>query len=224
MFKTDLTGDKFGFWTVLKRDTPRKGARNSYWLCECKCGTIKSISRSSLISGKSQSCGCKPNENRKGINKTHGMSGTRLFHEWCSMKRRCKTRNGKDAPSYYSKGITVCAEWSNSFLSFYNWAISNGYNDSLTIDRIDNSKGYSPNNCRWVTIEEQTRNRTNTIFVMYKGKKTCLRTLCTSIGFPYKTAHRRYTRWKTKGKEITVEKLLEPIRKEKVPYKYRNQS
>lgn len=222
MNKHDITGKTFGYWTVLHRDKPHKGKQNSYWICQCACGAVRSVNRSTLVNGRSQSCGCKPSDNRKGINKTHGMSKTRIYHEWLSMRRRCSSPNIKCASSYFEKGITVCDEWKDDFCAFHEWALENGYNDNLTIDRIDNSIGYSPSNCRWISFEAQQSNKTNNVYIDYNGEKWCLRTLCNHIGFPYKTAHRRYMRAKRAGKPILAEKLLEPIHLEKIPIKYRN--
>ena len=219
--KIDMTGQRYGNWTVLQKDTSQHGKRNSYWLCRCDCGTTRVVTRTSLISGRSLSCGCRPSPNRKGINKTHGMSGTRIHHEWLSMRRRCSSPDIKCAESYYGKGIRVCDEWDNDFLQFYKWAMDNGYSDALTIDRIDNSKGYSPDNCRWVTFAEQQRNKTNNIFVEYNGELWCMRTLCERIGFPYKLANRRYNRAKKKGKILSSEELFSPVHTEKIAYKYR---
>lgn len=217
----DITGKTFGYWTVLRKDIPQHGKQNSRWICQCKCGNIKSVIRSTLISGRSQSCGCKPID-RKGINQTHGMSKTRLYHEWASMRKRCSNPNDKYADSYYNKGITVCDQWNEHFEEFRNWALKNGYSDDLTIDRIDNSKGYFPENCRWISIEEQQRNRTNNVYVEYEGNIWCLRTLCMQLGFPYKLAHQRYIRAKKKGKSLSTNELFAPIHTEKIAYKYRN--
>ena len=217
----DMTGQQFGYWTVLYKDKPHHGSKNSFWVCRCKCGNTGIVTRSCLLSGRSSSCGCKPNENRKGINRTHGMSKTRLYHEWASMRKRCRNPNDRFAKSYYLKGITVCNEW-NSFEAFRDWSLSNGYDDSLTIDRIDNSKGYCPENCRWIPNSEQSSNRTNNRFIEYNGQMWCLRTLSEHLGFPYKTAHRRYMRLLRAGKPITSEKLFEPIHTEKIPIKLRH--
>lgn len=221
MNKYDITGEKFGHWTVIGRDFDRPTDRNTYWLCKCDCGEIRSITRTSIVSGKSKSCGCMRGEHLKGINKTHGMSKTRIYHEWASMRKRCKSENDRCASSYYLRGITVCPEWDSDFMAFYEWAMDNGYNDSLTIDRIDNGKGYSPDNCRWITIEQQQSNKRNTVFVEYQGEKWCLRTLCENIGFPYKTAHRRYMRMTRRGEPITTDKLIAPIDESKIPFRYR---
>ena len=222
MNQYDITGEHFGNWTVLKRDKPHKGKQNSYWICKCICGTTRTVSRSSLISGRSISCGCAISDKRKGINKTHGMSKTRLYHEWVAMRRRCKDDKGRCSKSYFKKGISVCEEWENSFENFMEWSNKNGYSDNLTIDRINNDDGYNPNNCRWVTIEEQQQNKSNNIFIQYNGQQWCLRTLCKEIGFPYKTAHLRYKRAVNSGKEISTEKLFSPIQTNKIAKKYRS--
>ena len=88
----------------------------------------------------------------------HGMSHTRIYRIWVDMRSRCRNPNANFYPIYGGRGITVCDEW-QTFETFYNWAISNGYSDSLTIDRIDNDKGYSPDNCRWATQHEQSMNK-----------------------------------------------------------------
>ena len=216
----DITGNRYGYWTVLRKDVVHPGKRNSYWICECQCGTIKSVTRSSLVNGESLSCGCRPSESRKGINATHGMSRTRIYKEWLLMKHRCKT-NSDYSRYYIDKGIKVCDEWENEFVAFNDWALSHGYSDDLTIDRIDNDKGYSPDNCRWVTRAEQARNKTNNIFVEYNGKSWCLRTLCAHVGFPYKLAHRRYTRLIKRGAKVNTDDLLAPVHSEKIALKYR---
>lgn len=221
MSKNDISGHKFGYWTVLRRDTEFKGSY-SKWICQCECGSVRSVSRSSLISGRSSSCGCHSFDNRKGMNATHGMSKTRLYHEWTSMRRRCSHAEPRTKNAHYLN-ISVCDEWNNSFVAFRDWAMSNGYSDSLTIDRIDNSKGYCPENCRWITIAEQQSNRTNTIYVDYNGEKWCLRTLCNKIGFPYKNAHRRFQKMMKRGQPIDTDKLFAPIDSKYISFRYRNE-
>jgi hypothetical protein len=106
----------------------------------------------------------------------HGMFGTRIYRIYQGIKRRCNNPNASDYKYYGGRGITVCEEWNekDGFVAFYKWAVENGYADNLTIDRIDVSKGYSPNNCRWVTQVEQARNKRNNHKVVFDGKEMCL--------------------------------------------------
>lgn len=103
----------------------------------------------------------------------HGMWNTRIYHIWRGMKQRCEDKNAPAYRNYGAKGITVCREW-HDFINFYEWARSNGYQDDLTIDRINNSKGYSPENCRWADLKTQGRNQTTNRIIEYNGETHCL--------------------------------------------------
>ena len=105
---------------------------------------------------------------------SHGMAHTPLHNKWMSMKERCNNPNCKSYKRYGAKGIKVCSEWEDSFQSFYDWSMASGYKEGLTIDRIDNSKGYSPDNCRWATSAEQNRNYSRNHLVTYNGKTQCI--------------------------------------------------
>ena len=105
---------------------------------------------------------------------SHGLAHTRIYNIWRGMKTRCYTPSAGSYSRYGAKGVRVCDEWFESFEAFYSWAINNGYKDDLTIDRIDNTKGYSPNNCRWVSPKEQSLNRRNVRMITYKGKTQCI--------------------------------------------------
>lgn len=218
MYKYDIVGKRFGHLVVLGRCDPVPGERNSKWLCQCDCGNLTKVARCTLVSGHTKSCNA--NIHRKGANSTHKMSKTRLYQEWLSMKRRCRP-DSQDARTYYMRGITICDEWLLDFVAFKSWAIANGYDDSLSLDRIDNNKGYSPDNCRWVPIALQQSNRSNTVLVEHEGQQYCLRTLCEKIGFPYKTAHQRYMRLKRRGEAIDTSKLFAPINTSKITFKCR---
>lgn len=209
MDKHNITGETFGYLTVIERSGVDKAKRNSTWLCKCKCGNYSIVQRSALVSGHTSSCGCK---NAESKNVTHGMSKTRLYSEWLSMRKRCNNATKKDFKCYQGKGITVCDEWDKNFIAFKDWALSHGYTDELTIDRIDNDCGYSPDNCRWVTITEQQTNKSNTINVLFNGEYKCLRRICIENGFSYKLAHQRYRTKLKKGEEIITEELFAPPR------------
>ena len=147
-------GDKFNRWKVLKKDKNK----STFWICQCDCGTIRSIKATALYLETSKSCGCYNIEQLKA-RKTHGESNTRLYSIWESMKARCYYKKHNKYKDYGGRGITVCEEWKNSFESFRDWALQNGYKDNLTLDRINNNKGYLPENCRWVTQSEQCKNK-----------------------------------------------------------------
>ena len=157
----NLTGQKFGSLKVIC--PVAKNNRNAVlWLCECDCGLDAIIESGALVRGLTRSCGCLDREaHQLRPNRTaHGQCGTRLYRIWKKMKSRCTNPNDPDYQKYYgSRGITVCDEWFHSFQAFHDWAMSHGYSDDLSIDRMDNDKGYSPDNCRWATAEEQRHNQ-----------------------------------------------------------------
>lgn len=121
----------------------------------------------------------------------HGMTGTRLHFLWIGMIHRCYTESDTNYYKYGAKGITVCDEWRNSFQAFYEWSMKNGYSDELTIDRIDNDKGYSPDNCRWATVLDQANNRRNVKLYDFNGKQQSLPNWCRELNLNYKCVRTR---------------------------------
>jgi hypothetical protein len=170
----DITGKRFGRLVALKLDHyhQRKNAsRLQYWLCRCDCGNEVVVAKPSL--GKATfSCGCLGKERRltsKG-NFKHGGKHTLLYEKWKGIFARCNNKNNISYKNYGGRGIKICPEW-HDFASFRDWALANGYQDDLSIDRIDVNGNYEPLNCRWITIKEQSNNKRNNKFIDYNGER-----------------------------------------------------
>lgn len=167
----DLSQQRFGRLTALALHHNNHG--RPYWLCQCDCGKQIVVFAGSLKSGNTSSCGCLHRELLSSASKTHGDSGTRLYHVWKAMHGRCYNPNNKNYSLYGGRGIIVCDEWLKDFSVFKQWAIQNGYEAGLTIDRINGDLNYCPDNCRWVTQKEQTRNVSRNHVINFQGATKC---------------------------------------------------
>lgn len=191
----NLIGRKFGRLTVIGIDD--RGTRKTYWVCQCDCGNIKSARSDSLQCGAIKSCGCmKKEQDRVNLtaNHIHKQSGTRIYEIWQGLKGRCNNIHDTRYDRYGGRGIFVCEEWEHDFEAFYKWALSNGYKDSLTIDRIDNDGNYCPENCRWATVKEQCNNRETTIKITIGNATKSLSEWCEIFELDYSTTIQKYHR------------------------------
>lgn len=154
----DLSGQRFGRLTVVEQ-AERSKAGEIRWRCRCDCGREIVTQANNLTSGSSKSCGCWKHEKLALDHTTHGGRKTRLYSIWVGMRRRCYEETSVSYKNYGGRGISICDEWRNDFSAFRAWALKNGYDDSLSIDRINNDWNYEPRNCRWATPKEQAANR-----------------------------------------------------------------
>lgn len=167
--KLDLIGKKFGRLTVIRECGNDKHGK-SIWECICDCGNHIFPVGSNLVRGKIKSCGCLRNEKSSKRFRKHGMRNTRLYKKWQGMIRRCNEKSNKSYKHYGYRGIKVCDEWSgsNGFENFAKWAFENGYDENAptgmyTIERKDVNGDYCPENCCWISLSDQSRNKTTTI-------------------------------------------------------------
>lgn len=186
----DLTGQRFGKLTVLERTKDVK-SKNTYYICICDCGNQTIVRGSHLTNGTTKNCGCLIKES----NITHGESYTPLYGAWNRMKMRCYDENYPSYKYYHEYGITVCDEWINDYTSFRDWSLNNGYEKGLTLDRIDNTLGYNPDNCRWTTQKVQQNNKRNNIYVTYFNETHTLAEWCDILNLPYKIIYQRIHRY-----------------------------
>lgn len=184
-----LIGKKFNKLTVIE-DLGIIG-KESYSLCKCDCGNITKVRNTYLKNGYTKSCGCiKENSS----NYKHGKYKTRVYRIWRGMKGRCYNKGNGGYKYYGARGITVCQEWldkNDGFENFYKWAIENGYNDNLSIDRINPSGNYEPNNCRWSTNLVQENNKTSNRYIYIDGVKKSLADWCRDYEVSYKCVSTR---------------------------------
>ena len=198
----DLTGQKYNRLTVIERASDyifKNGTRNTRWKCKCDCGNEVIVSTSHLRSGHTKSCGCYAKEVsiQNGLKKKHGLKDSRVYRIWSCMKTRCYNKKDEHFKDYGERGIVVCDEWKDDFQAFYDWSMSHGYADNLTIDRIDVNGNYEPSNCRWVTQKEQSNNKRTTPFVTFNGVTKTLFEWSEITGIKYQTLFYRYKVGKT---------------------------
>lgn len=187
----DLTGQRFGRLIVIKRDGVTD-SKHTRWLCKCDCGNFSYVSKVNLKNGSTKSCGCLKKE--RFTNYKHGKVTNKLYYIYNGMKSRCYNHNNKAYKYYGERGINICDEWldkKNGFISFYNWAIQNGYKENLSIDRIDVNGNYEPDNCRWATNIMQANNKRTNVKISFNNETHTLREWSKILNIPYGTLQDR---------------------------------
>lgn len=177
MVRTIALGTRFGRLTVIGEvyaRTDEHGKRRGWVLCQCDCGSQKEFMTQSLFSGVVVSCGCWHDVAIGMRVRTHGESRTRLYRTWEGMNARCHNPASTSYRRYGARGITVCDAWRHDYGAFGAWAKVNGYDDTLILDRINNNRGYSPDNCRWVTYEQSNRNLRRNRRITAFGETKCI--------------------------------------------------
>ena len=191
----DLTGKKFGRLRVIKPlDEKCESGKHKRWICICDCGTFKVCYSDKLLKGDNKSCGC--------IN--HGKTKTRLYHIWVHMKERCYNPKNESYHLYGKRGIAICDEWLSDFMNFYKWSMAHGYSDELSIDRIDNNKGYYPDNCRWTTMKIQANNTRSNHLITYQNETKTLTQWAEQLGIKSNTLLYRLRRGWTVERAFTT--------------------
>jgi len=166
----DLTGKTFNRLTVKRSVIVN---RKTKWECECSCGKTTIVEGLALINGHTKSCGCLHKDamaERAKRAKTYGFTRHRLYTCYYRMRRRCERPTDPSYPRYGGRGIKVCDEWKNDIMAFINWGIENGYQEGLSIDRIDNDGDYTPDNCRWADATTQSNNRRTNQYITFDGE------------------------------------------------------
>ena len=197
--KNDLSGQRFGKLTVIKwlpRNERDPKYPNDPYLCLCDCGTFIQAKANQLTSGNKVSCGCYHDEyshSYKITHQTHNDSYSRLYHVWSTIKDRCTNPNNRSHVRYYDRGITLCDEWFD-YETFKKWALENGYDENAprgqcTIERVNNDKGYSPDNCIWANSKVQRRNTSRTNFYEYHGESHIITDWCKILGVGYNSLY-----------------------------------
>lgn len=139
-------------------------------ICRCDCEKIIICNLDHVKRGLTKSCGCLRSDILTDRNLSHGKSRTKLYRKWAGMKTRCYNENENNYKDYGGRGILICDEWKNNYLNFYNWAMDNGYNENLTIERKNVDGNYCPDNCKWATPKEQMNNMRKSVYYEHNGK------------------------------------------------------
>lgn len=189
-----IAGQKFGDVEIIRKHHTKivyygtRKVTKDFYLCKCKCGKEFIAYKHNLTRNvdRIESCGCAMG--------SHHHSKTRCMKIFYGMKQRCYTKTCPDYKNYGGRGIRVCNEWLKNPKNFYDWAMANGYKNTLTIERIDVNKDYCPENCKWATKIEQAQNKRTTRRFFYFGQMLTISEICGLTGLKYHTVYMRYKR------------------------------
>lgn len=198
---SDMTGLVFGRLTVLERDYTEYNGHNARWKCRCSCGTIKVLVGGKLRQGEIQSCGCLLKDKLT----THGLTETAEYRIWRHVKGRTRSESNNNYKRYGARGITMCEEWWCSFETFYK-DMGPRPGPEYSIERKDNNKGYSKENCRWATKTEQANNRSSNVFYTRNGVSRTLSNWCRELNLDYNFIRERIRSGWTFEKAISTPK------------------
>lgn len=185
-------GERYGRLTIIREVEPAGSShkRVRRFLCRCDCGNEIICRLPNLKSGTTKSCGCYRKFVSSNRRDCHHLQNTRIYRIWCGMKRRCYNKHNEHFDRYGGRGIIVCDEWKTDFMNFYDWAMSNGYDDKLSIDRINNEGNYEPSNCRWANQKQQIVNSTAAIKCSLGGNIVSLSDIADILGVSFKRIRR----------------------------------
>lgn len=203
----NIAGQRFGRLTVIERvESPRAQAQ---WRCVCDCGKETVVRSQDLRNGHTKSCGCYGLEvsvSHTPSFSTHKESRSRLYRVWIGMKGRCNNCKNKAYSYYGGRGIKVCQDWDESYALFRDWALANGYQENLTIDRIDVNGNYCPENCRWVSMKVQMNNTRANRRITLNGETKTMAEWSESTGLSYETIRNRTIKGKPADEVLQMPK------------------
>lgn len=207
--KRNLIGETFNKWIVIGPGEKTKDGHKT-WLCECNCENHvqRYVREYDLISQKSKSCGCLQKEKVKEFKTKHGQCNSSLYNIWSEMKQRVKNEKNEHYRDYGGRGIKICDSWLD-FENFYKWAINNGYQKGLSIERKNVNGNYCPENCEWIELKHQQRNKRTSNKIKINKEEKCLAEWCQIYDMPYDTVRARI---KLLGWE-PEKALIQPIKK-----------
>lgn len=205
------SGDRYGRLVVIERApdyVTKSGKKYPRYLCQCDCGNKKVIDSRNLYKGLTLSCGCLHKERTSAANSTHRDTDSRLYNVWSAIKRRCYNPTVPEYKRYGARGIDMCQDWKDNYESFMKWAMKNGYDPDAprgqcTIDRIDNNKGYYPENCRWVSNIVQLNNISTNHNISHNGEEHSIADWSRILGIEYGKLYQRLAK-----NDFNLEKVL----------------